>query len=100
MEYDIGEDESVSGAVVRAVSAIEGRDPRTLRPLSDVVDPDALNALFDCQYDGRARIGGQLAFVYSRCAITIDNGEYLTIGLLDPLEYDRPHPRSSQDRPR
>ncbi|WP_277555704.1 HalOD1 output domain-containing protein [Halobaculum limi] len=83
MEYEIGADESVSTAVLRAVSAVEGREPRTLRPLADVVDPAALDTLFDPRYDGTPRTGGRLSFVYNECYITVDNGEYLTLQLLE-----------------
>lgn len=83
MEYEIGVDESVSSAVVLAVSAVEGRAPRALPPLSEVVDPEALDGLFGPRFTGRARTGGRVSFVYSRCRVTVDNGEYLT---LDPLE--------------
>ena len=86
MEYEIGPGESVSTAVVRAVSAVEGREPRSLRPLSDVLNPDALDVLFESRRDGRARVGGQLSFIYSNCIVTIDNGEYLT---LDHIELAR-----------
>lgn len=84
MEYEIGAGESVSTAVIRAVSAVEGRDPRSLRPFADVLDPDSLDALFDSRCDGTPRVGGSLSFVYSRCRITIDNGEYLTLHLINP----------------
>lgn len=84
MEYDIEGDESVSTAVVCAVSAVEGREPTSLRPLADVLDPDALDSLFGAQHDGAPRQGGRLSFVYSKCRVTIDNGEYLTLDPLDP----------------
>ncbi|ELZ65992.1 hypothetical protein C5B91_09235 [Haloferax sp. Atlit-10N] len=83
MEYEIGPDESVSTAVVRAVSAVEGCEPCALRPLADVIDPAALDSLFGPQYDGTPRTGGRLSFVYDECCITIDNGEYLTLQLLE-----------------
>ena len=83
MEYDIGVEEPVSMAVVRAVSAVEGRDPLSLPPLANVLDTDALDTLFDAQWGGTGRTGGRLSFVYSNCRLTIDNGEYLTI---QPLE--------------
>lgn len=83
MEYEIGSEESVSTAVVRAVSAVEGCEPNSLRPLADVVDPAALDSLFDPRYDGTPRTGGRLSFVYNECCITIDNGEYLTLQLLE-----------------
>lgn len=83
VEYEIGPEESVSTAVVRAVSAVEGREPCSLRPLADVVDRTALDTLFDPRYDGTPRTGGRLSFVYNDCYITIDNGEYLTLQLLE-----------------
>ncbi|SEP14539.1 hypothetical protein SAMN04487948_11683 [Halogranum amylolyticum] len=93
MEYDIGMDEPVSMAVIRAVSAVEGRDPLSLPPLANVIDTDALDALFNPRCDGTARTGGRLSFVYSNCRFTIDNGEYLTFQLLEnrssPDEYSR-----------
>jgi len=79
MEYEIGADESVSMAVVRAVSAVEGRDPLALRPLIDVLDPDALDTLFGSRTDGAPRLGGRFTFVYSECRVTIENGETITV---------------------
>lgn len=79
MEYEIDASEAVSTAVVRAVSALEDRKPRSLRPLVEVLDPDALDALFEAWGEGTARPGGRLSFVYSNCRVTIDNGEYLTL---------------------
>jgi hypothetical protein len=93
MEYDIGSDESVSSAVVRAVSAVEDREPCSLQPLADVLNPDALDELFTSRPGGRSRTGGRIAFVYSNCRVTIDNGEYLT---LQPLE-SRHHQSSRQE---
>ena len=89
MEYEIDADETVSTAVVRAVSAVEGRDPRSLRPLSDVLDPEALDSLFEPQHDGRPRTGGHLSFIYSNCVVTIDNGEYLFLDLLETARNGR-----------
>lgn len=83
VEYELGPDERVSAAVVRAVSAVEGRDPGSLRPLADVVDPAALDSLFDPRSDGTPRTGGRLSFVFSGCRVTVDNGEYLTLQLLE-----------------
>lgn len=88
MEYEIGMNESVSGAILRAVSAVDGREPASLPPLTRVLDPQAVDALFDSQPDGEPRIGGRLSFIYSHCRVTLDNGEYLTIQLLE--NYSRP----------
>lgn len=91
MDYEIGPNESVSMAVVYAVSAVVGREPQLLRPLAEVLDPDALNALFGSRDDGGARPGGRLTFVYSNCRVTIDNGEYLSLDPIGPL------PREERD---
>jgi hypothetical protein len=97
MEYEIGPDEPVSTAVVRAVSAAEGREPSSLPPLGDVLDTEALDALFDRRADGTGRTGGRLSFVYSTCRMTVDNGEYLTFEVLDgPCPFPENH--RQQDR--
>ena len=83
MEYEIGADESISEAAVRAVSAMDGREPDTLPPLGGVLDPDALDSLFDACSNGEPRVGGRLSFIYGGCHVTVDNGEYLTVRLLE-----------------
>lgn len=83
METEIGKNESVSTAVIRAVSAVNGRKPGFLRPLADVIGPDALDALFDPRSNDVHQTGGRLTFNYSNCRITIDNGRVLTI---EPFE--------------
>lgn len=99
MEYEIGAGESVSTAVVRAVSAVEGRDPGSLRPLVDVLDPDALDILFGPRDDGTPRPGGRLTFVYSKCWVTVDNGEYLTLHPIDPRIRDERGPDAIDREP-
>lgn len=92
MDYEIEVDESVSAAVICAVSAVEGCDPCSLRPLTEILDPDALDMLFNSQADGSPRVGGRLSFIYSHCRVTVNNGEYLTIQLLENS------PRITRDR--
>lgn len=79
MEYEIGTDEYVSTAVVKAVSALEGRAPLDLPPLANVIDPDALDVLFAADGCDDPKSGGRLTFIFSGSRVTIDNGEYLTI---------------------
>jgi hypothetical protein len=97
MEYEIGPHESASTAVVRAVSAVEGQEPSTLRPLAYVLDTDALDALFECRSNGQPRTGGCLSFFYSGCRVSIDNGEYLTIEPLERLRRASTDGRPSSD---
>ncbi len=100
VEYEIGPGESVSTAVVRAVSAVKGREPGSLRPLTDVVDSTALDSLFDPRDNGTPRTGGRLSFVYSDCCITIDNGEYLRLQLLEDRSCDDRNQEPSDSRVR
>jgi hypothetical protein len=88
MEYEIEGAESVSTAVVRAVSAVDGRKPCALPPLTAVLDPNALDTIFDSRYNGEPRTGGHLSFIFSGCSVTVDNGEYLTVELLENRPQD------------
>ncbi|WP_049916774.1 HalOD1 output domain-containing protein [Halogeometricum pallidum] len=98
MEYEIEGGESISMAVVRAVSVVEGRNPSSLRTLTEVVDPDALDALCAPHYGGVARTGGRVSFVYSGCHVTVDNGEYLTVQPLEDRLYDESDPGPTDGR--
>lgn len=62
--------ESVSIAVVSKVAEREGTDPTDLPPLHDVVDSDALNALFSNDKDGNI----QLNFRYNSHEVHVDGG--------------------------
>lgn len=85
MERVIEPDETVTTAVVRAVGRVRGRPPESLRPLSEVVEPKALNKLFERRHDGSSRVGGRVSFVYGECHVAVDNGEYLTVEPCGPL---------------
>ena len=79
MEYEVGENELVSTAVVRAVSTVDGQEPSSLPLLSGVVDPDALNRLFGPTFAGESRPGGLVRFVYDHYFVTVENGEYIMV---------------------
>ncbi len=80
MEYEVGADESLSTAVVRAVSAVEGRDPRDLPPLADVLDPAALDILCESGSTDDLKTGARVSFVFSQSRVIIEHGEYLCLG--------------------
>jgi hypothetical protein len=90
LEYEIGPDESVTTAVVRVASAVDGRSPQFMPPLRNVVDPRALDAIFEAKPEGSVRTGGRLSFVYGSCQVLIESGEYLTLQPLDLLQRGRP----------
>ena len=71
--YEVSASESTSGGVIEAVAAasnvraVESDDGTgaVLEALFDVVDPDALDALFQGGARGRTRIDGEVTFTYS-----------------------------------
>ncbi len=46
IEYEYDESETPSEAVITAVAAKSNRDPLTIDPLYETIDPDALDAIF------------------------------------------------------
>lgn len=67
---------SASSEVIRAVSIRANEAPEALPPLNDVIDPDALNAVFGPKPDGTPRCGGVLVFPYAGHRVWItDNRE-------------------------
>ena len=55
-------------SIVDAVAAARGCDPADLEPLHDVVDPDALQALFA----GSGRSTGRIQFAYGDHTVVVD----------------------------
>ncbi|EMA25810.1 MULTISPECIES: HalOD1 output domain-containing protein [Haloarcula] len=79
MKREVQPTESVSEAVVRAVSTVEDRHPRTLPSLYDVVNPEALNDLFrgDSGPDSRQR--DLVSFQFSDSVVTVGADECIRI---------------------
>lgn len=65
--YRLDSDESPCVGVVSAVAAVTGREPTSLTPLYDAVDPDALDQIVDA--DGFVRV----AFTYAGIAVAVDS---------------------------
>lgn len=63
--------ETVTGAVVSAVSAVEGIDPLDVEPLYSKVDPDALDKLFSPMTDGVPRHNVALSFLLHGYSVTV-----------------------------
>ncbi|WP_123622006.1 HalOD1 output domain-containing protein [Halorubrum sp. CSM-61] len=60
---------SATVAVVRAVAEAEGASPGDLPMLSDVIDPEAFDALFDDDRAGRS--GVSFSFDYCGYVVTV-----------------------------
>jgi hypothetical protein len=93
MSYEIAAAEEVSTAVVQAVSDHEHRQPTSLPPLCQVIDPEALNGLFSAPSDADTTRSGVVSFVYSHTCVTVHHSEYITVeSITDP----RPTPSADK----
>ena len=63
--------EGVAMSIVAAVADITDQDPATIRPLSTVVDPEALGALFAPTREGSRRGDGRVTFRWEGCTVTV-----------------------------
>jgi len=73
MEYTRNPDTSMTVAVAEAVSSFEDCDPTALPPLHDVVDTDALNAMFDTERAVSDDRSCGVSFWFSDSHVTIEN---------------------------
>lgn len=70
--HDFAEPGSLGITVVEAISAIIGESPPAIEPLYDVVDPDALDALFRPRSDDIPRLRGAVTFEFGGCEVTVE----------------------------
>lgn len=77
IRHDWQEDEPVSTALVMGVAAVTNTPPTEIEPLYDIVDPDALDRLFEPVADSSPRRGdGRVTFPMNGCLVTVyGNGE-------------------------
>lgn len=69
--YRIGPDESPTESVVRAVAAVTGRRATDVEPLHKVVDPNALNALFEFPLGRRADASVSVTFAFEGYEVSV-----------------------------
>lgn len=69
--YSMAPDERASVSVVEAVGAAANTTVKQLPILYDVIDPDALDALFAPRPDGTVGFGGRVTFTYAGYRVTI-----------------------------
>lgn len=63
------DDEAVWETVVMAVADVTGKDPLSMEPLYEAVDPDALDALFVEDDTNRSR--PHVTFTYCGCEVEV-----------------------------
>ncbi|MGB9930394.1 HalOD1 output domain-containing protein [Haloarcula amylolytica] len=71
--------ESVSEAVVHAVSTLEDCHPRALPSLYGVVNPEALNDLFRRDTEHEARRSDLVSFRFSESLVTVGADERIRV---------------------
>lgn len=70
--WEFGDDDvGPAGSVVRAVAAVTGNPPSQLRPLYEVIDPEALDDLFAPDGGERANPDAAVSFTYEGCAVSV-----------------------------
>lgn len=69
-------DQPVSHVVIRAVEEVHDNGSE-MRPLYDVLDPDALDALFE------GRPNGTVRFRYGECRVTVDGNSEISVRPVD-----------------
>ncbi|WP_458189074.1 DUF7504 family protein [Haladaptatus sp. NG-WS-4] len=81
---------TVSQAVIEAVASVKTIGPTQLRQqLYDVVEPDALNELFDVESDATSEPRGDVSFTFDDCDVTVDSTGTVTVQSVVPkLEAD------------
>lgn len=85
-------DEVISNRIIDEVATVTGSNPLDLDVLHNVVDPDAINTLYNRGFTG------SLVFEYSGCTVTVDgdgdvevtpvhpHADGQTVELDDPVE--------------
>lgn len=77
--YELDPDKSVSDGVIEAVAAVSDHEPTSLDPLYSVIDPDALDALFE---PGHLAIP-QVQFRYNGCEVQVISDRKIVIRTTD-----------------
>lgn len=72
--------ESFTETIVRTVADREGVEPTEIPPLHDVVDPDALNAVFSPTRRGTPRNSGRVEFTYCGHEVVVRSDGRVHVG--------------------
>lgn len=71
LSYEWTGQEPISTAVTHAIATIEGVDPERIESLSETINPDALDALFQPKLDGTSRSDGHISFTLHGYDVTV-----------------------------
>lgn len=73
--YELDPDQPVSEGVIEATSAVSNHEPTSLDPLYSVIDPDALDALFEPGNSGSPTV----EFQYNECEVQVISDRKIVI---------------------
>ena len=76
--YNVSKSESVSTAVLHALAEFEEVDATDLPPLFDVIEPDALNALYR-RRDEHEGFSGVVSFEFKNATAEVNGGPQPTV---------------------
>lgn len=81
----------VGATIVETVATITGKEPSDVDPLHEVVDPDALDAIFEPTNDtGVTRTDGTVSFVFEGYDVTVRaSGEIIVDVSGEEIEVER-----------
>lgn len=82
VEFDNEETRSTSEIVIYAIAEVTDEDPTSLRPLGEVIDPDALDTIFDRSASGDMG-EAHLSFQYEGYEVTVFSHGRITVS--DPI---------------
>ncbi|WP_458190893.1 HalOD1 output domain-containing protein [Haladaptatus sp. NG-WS-4] len=72
-QYDTEDVENLTTTIIRSVSAVTGDSPQEFDPLYDVIDPDALEDLFDKpRRNAPNHEGVYVTFKFASCELAIN----------------------------
>lgn len=78
-------DQPLSTAVVEAVATVTNTPVTEIDPLYEVVDPDALNDLYEPTSNGTSQRNGYVSFSLQECDVTVFAGGRIELGPPDDL---------------
>jgi hypothetical protein len=76
----------VSEAVIRAVADVTEVDPVRIAPLYDIIDPDALDRLFQPTPSVTRNVDSRVCFTMAGCEVTVSDNRTVTATLLSQVE--------------
>lgn len=71
--------EQASTKVVAAVADVKNVDPTDLPPLYYAIDPDALDQLFQPQFQSVVSDTGQIQFTFAGCNVVVGSDNEVTV---------------------